>query len=227
MCAQQGNTSGPVMVHFTRIRYMIRLLPSLTLLLALFWSGHASASTQEPLCNPGDYVASAGVSNVAVGVATDQTIVTMLWCYEWSKGVTYTIGAWDPAAMPVNTCGMSSSTESVAMFGIAFWNSCLAGVGSTFTSPQQTVINNLLQLWLPRMVTRASETVYQLSPAGTIESAGRALPAGAHCGNAMIFTSPVGAHYYSVAGDIATSGEVLPAGTMAQCAIKFPPAAGW
>lgn len=208
---------------------MIRLLLSLTLLLALFWSGHASAGTtlQKPLCNPGDYVASEGVSNVAVGVATDQTIVTMLWCYEWSKGITYTIGAWDPAIAPVNMCGISSSTESVAMFGIAFWNSCLAGMGSTFTGAQQTVINNLLHQWLPRMVTHTGDTVYRLSPAGTIESAGALLPAGAHCGNAMIFTSPAGAHYFSVAGDIATSGAVLPAGVMAQCAITYPPAAGW
>jgi hypothetical protein len=209
---------------------MIRLLSPFALLLALFWSGHASASTPppQPLCNPGDYVASEGVSNVAVGVATDQTVVTMLWCYEWSKGLTYTIGAWDPAVAPVSVCGISSSNESVAMFGIAFWNSCLVGVGSTFTGPQQTVINNLLALWLPKMVTRAGETVYQLSAAGTIESAGTALAAGAHCGNAMIFTSPAaGAHYYSVAGDIATSGVVLPAGSMAQCAISYPPAAGW
>ena len=208
---------------------MIRLLPSLALLFALFWSGHASAATPqpEPLCNPGDYVASAGVSNVAVGVATDQTIVTMLWCYERSKGLTYTVGAWDPAVAPVNMCGISSSAESVAMFGIAFWNSCLVGVNSTFTSAQQTVIGNLQKLWLPRMVTHAGETVYRLSPAGTIESTGAALPAGAHCGNAMIFMSPAGAHYYSVAGDVATSGAVLPAGDMAQCAITYPPAAGW
>jgi hypothetical protein len=53
------------------------------------------------------------------------------------------------------------------------------------------------------------------------------LPAGAHCGNARIFTSPAGAHYYSVAGDIVASGAVLPAGVMAQCAINYPPAAGW
>jgi hypothetical protein len=208
---------------------MIRLLLPLTLLLALFWSSHASASTpqQEPLCNPGDYVASAGASNVAVGVATDETIVTMLWCYEWSKGLTYTIGAWDPAVAPVNMCGISSSTESVAMFGIAFWNSCLVGAGGTFTSAQQTVINNLLKVWLPRMATHGAETVYRLSSSGTIESTGTDLPAGAHCGNAMIFTSPGGAHYYSVAGDVATSGAVLPAGSMAQCAITYPPAAGW
>jgi hypothetical protein len=201
----------------------------LTLLFALFWSGHASAAAapQQPFCNPGDYVASEGVSNVAVGVATDQSIVTVLWCYEWSKGLTYTIGAWDPALSPVNMCGMSSSNESVAMFGIAFWNSCLTGAGSTFTTAQHAVINNLLHLWLPKMVTRAAETVYQLSPTGTIESAGTALPANAHCGNEMIFTSPVGAHYYSVAGDIARSGAVLPAGAMAQCAVAFPPAAGW
>ena len=100
---------------------MIRLLMPLTLLLALFWSGHAAAAIPQPLCNPGDYVASEGVSNVAVGVATDQTVVTVLWCYEWSKGLTYTVGAWDPAVAPVNLCGMSSATESVAMFGIAFW----------------------------------------------------------------------------------------------------------
>lgn len=208
---------------------MIRLSLSLTLLLALFWSGHAAAWTtqSQPLCNPGDYVASEGVSNVAVGVATDQTIVTMLWCYEWSKGLSYTIGAWDSAVAPVDMCGISSSTESVAMFGMAFWNSCLAGIGSTFTSPQQTVINNLLKLWLPRMVTHTGETVYKLSAAGVIESAGADLPAGAHCASAMIFTSPAGAHYYSVAGDISTTGAVLPAGVMAQCAITYPPAAGW
>jgi hypothetical protein len=207
---------------------MIRPLLSLTLLLALFWSSHASAWTaQEPLCNPGDYVASEGVSNVAVGVAADQTVVTMLWCYEWSKGLTYTVGAWDPAVAPVNVCGISSSTESVAMFGIAFWNSCLAGSGSTFTSAQQTVINNLLHLWLPRMVTHTAEAVYQLSAAGKIESAGTALPAGAHCGNAVIYTSPAGAHYFSVAGDTATSGAVLPAGAMAQCSITYPLAEGW
>lgn len=219
----------PTMIHFTRIPHMIRLLLSLTLLLALFWSGHASAGTTQPqpLCNPGDYVASAGVSNVAVGVATDQTIVTLLWCYEWSKGLTYTIGAWDPAVSPVNMCGISSSTESVAMFGIAFWNSCLVGGGSNFTSAQQAVIKDLLQLWLPKMATHTAETVYKLSSEGAIESAGAAVPAGAHCGNAMIFTSPAGAHYYSVAGGIAMSGAVLPADVMAQCAITYPPAAGW
>jgi hypothetical protein len=208
---------------------MIRLLLSLALSVALFWSSHVSAATPppQPLCNPGEYMASDGVSNVAVGVATDKSIVTVLWCYEWSKGLTYTIGAWDPAARPVNLCGMSSSAESVAMFGIAFWNSCLAGVGSTFSTAQQTVINDLLQLWLPKMVTRAAETVYKLSPAGTIESAGAALPADAHCGDAMIFTSPSGAHYYSVAGDTAKSGALLAAGAMAQCEIAFPPAAGW
>jgi hypothetical protein len=208
---------------------MIRLLVSLTLLLALFWSGHASAATppSQPYCNPGDYMASEGVSNVAVGVATDLSIVTVLWCYEWSNGLTYSVSAWYPAISPVNMCGMSSSTESVAMFAIAFWNSCLAGAGSTFTGAQQTVVNNLLKLWLPKMVTRAAESVYRLSPTGTIESAGSALPADAHCGNEMIFTSPMGAHYYSVAGDIATSGAVLPAGTMAQCEIIFPPAKGW
>ena len=208
---------------------MLRLLLLPALLIAWFWSGHASAATPspEPLCNPGDYMAADHVSNVAVGVATDQSIVTVLWCYEWSSGLTYTIGAWDPAASPVNMCGMSSSAESVAMFGIAFWHSCLAGVGSTFTTPQETVINKLLQRWLPKMVTRAAETVYKLSPSGTIESAGAALPANAHCGDAMIFTSPVGAHYYSVAGDTTTSGGVLPAGTMAQCQVIFPPTAGW
>jgi hypothetical protein len=208
---------------------MTRLLLSLPLLFALFWSCHASAAAAlpQPLCNPGDYMASDGVSNVAVGVATDQSIVTVLWCYEWSKGLTYTVGAWDPVAKPVNMCGMSSSAESVAMFGIAFWHSCLAGIGSTFSAPQQTVVKDLLQLWLPKMVTRAAGTVYKLSPAGTIESAGASLAADEPCADAMIFTSPSGAHYYSVAGDKATSGATLPAGSMAQCEITFPPAAGW
>jgi hypothetical protein len=208
---------------------MIRLLLSLTLLFALFWSDHASAAAPpaQPFCNPGDYIASEGVANVAVGVSTDKSIVTMLWCYEWSKGLTYTIGAWDPAVSPVNMCGMSSSAESVAMFGIAFWHSCLAGASNAFTSAQQTVAKNLLRQWLPKMVTRAAETVYKLSPGGTIESAGTGLRADAPCGDQMIFTSPVGAHYYSVAGDIATSGATLPAGTMAQCEIIYPPAAGW
>ena len=206
---------------------MLRLLLSLTLLLALFWSGHVSAATASPQCNPGDYVASEGVSNVAVGVATDMSIVTVLWCYEASKGLTYTIGAWYPAISPVNMCGISSSSESVAMFAIAFWNSCLAGAGSTFTTAQETVVNHLLKLWLPRtLVTRTAETVYRVSE-GKLEATGSTLQAGAQCSNEVIYTSPAGAHFYYVGGEIATSGTALPAGSLAQCEINFPPAKGW
>jgi hypothetical protein len=209
---------------------MIRLLLSLTLLFALFWSGHASAATppSQPYCNPGDYMASEGVSNVAVGVATDLSIVTVLWCYEWSNGLTYSVSAWYPAISPVNMCGMSSSTESVAMFAIAFWNSCLAKAGSTFTTAQEATINHLLKLWLPKIeVTRAAETVYHVSPGGKIESTGAVLQAGAQCGSEVVYTSPAGAHYYYVGGEIATSGATLPAGSLALCEINFPPAKGW
>jgi hypothetical protein len=191
-------------------------------LVAILLCGLAHASTSAPRCNPGDY---SPTVNWQVAVASDQSIVSILWCND-STGLNYWATGWNPAAAPVNECAGNIRDASATLLLTAFWSNCMAGAG-TLTAAQQTSVNQLLHLWMPKLQTPAQQAVFQYANGkleGTME--GRVV-AHAPCGDTVVATSASNVDYYDVSGQKFTDGTVIPANSAAVCRLVTPPAAGW
>jgi hypothetical protein len=189
------------------------------LVLAILFCGIAHA--QAPRCNPGDY---APTVNWQVGVASDQSIVSVLWCHD-SEGLDWWAAGWNPAEAPVNDCAGNLQSESVITMMAAFWESCLTG-GKSLTSPQQTTLNHLLALWLPREETLSIKSVYEYSDGALVGSAQGTVAANTHCGSKVV-ASAGGEEYYDVSGQKYQNGSVIPEHSAAVCKLVKPPKGGF
>ena len=190
-------------------------------LVSILFCGAAHA--QAPSCGPGQYPPNV---NWQVSVASDATIVTLLWCYEADVGLTWFFAGWDPIAAPVNACaGKISRSSSVLTLMAAFWSNCLAGAGQ-LTIPQTQAAQALQALWLPVLQTTKQEQVLFVD--NGVESGTEEISAGATCGiTAVPVNNNRSTNWYSVAGQTAVDGTTLPSDAVARCSIIYPPVSGW
>jgi hypothetical protein len=190
-------------------------------ILAIFFCGLAHA--EAPRCNPGDY---SPTVNWQVGVSADQSIVSILWCND-SSGLTWWAAGWNPAESPINACAGNIKSQSAATMMAAFWANCLAGAGTTLTSPQQTAVNLLVQRWIPKLETPGERLVYQYANGALVGRALGVTAAHALCGKTVVATNAKGEDYYDVSGEHYDYGGVIPPNSAAPCSLVAPPAAGW
>jgi len=174
-----------------------------------------------PRCSPGDY---SPTVNWQVAVASDQSIVSIIWCSD-SDSLEWWGTGWNPADTPVNSCAGNVKSDSAATLIAAFWANCLTGSGS-LTAPQQTAINRLVALWIPKIETPAVEPVYQYADGALVGSSQGTVAAQTSCGLKVV-ASVHGVDYYSVAGEYYQGGGVIPAHMSAACKLVTPPAKGW
>ena len=189
-------------------------------LVAILFCGFAhGAETQR--CNPGDY---SPTVNWQVGVASDQSIVSIVWCDD-STGLDWWAAAWNPAETPVNSCAGNVQSESGAALMGAFWASCLTGSGS-LTSAQQTTAKHLLTLWMPKMVTPEQQNVWHYANGKLVgKSDGKVAPHTV-CQKTVV-AAVDGVYYYDISGDYFEDGSIIPPHSAARCRIEVPPAKGW
>jgi hypothetical protein len=191
------------------------------LILGILFCGIAHAGAG-PRCSPGEY---SPTVNWQVAVASDQSIVSIIWCND-AEGLDWWGTSWNPKETPVDACAGNIQSDSMITLMAAFWANCLTGSGS-LTAPQQTAINRLVALWMPRLETPATEAVYQYDAEGAI--------VGGSQGSVVIHTPCLpnvvatahGEYYYNVAGEHYKDGGVIPAHMAAPCALTKPPYAGW
>jgi hypothetical protein len=189
-------------------------------ILGILFCGIAHAS-EAPRCNPGDY---SPTVNWQVGVASDASIVSILWCND-STGLGMWSAGWNPVQTPVTSCAGNIKSESPALMLSAFWESCLTGTAA-ITSAQQTEINHLVQLWMPKLETSQEEGVYPYANGQlTGHSVGR-IAANVNCRTTVVATHN-SVDYYDVSGLLLANGQVIPAGHASACKLVTPPAAGW
>jgi hypothetical protein len=190
-------------------------------LLAILCCGLAHAASG-PRCSPGSY---SPTVNWQVGVASDQSIVSILWCDD-STGLDVWASGWNPAEEPVNACAGSVRSESPMELMAAFWTSCLSGTGS-LTSAQQTTMKHLLTLWMPKMETPAQQNVWNYDANGELVGQSKGLVA-EHtiCQNNVVAVAG-GVYYYDVSGETFVDGKTVPAHSAARCRIEVAPAKGW
>jgi hypothetical protein len=188
-------------------------------LLATLFCGFAHA--EAPRCNPGEY---APTVNWQVGVASDQSIVSILWCSD-STGLEWWAAGWNPAEAPVNSCAGNLRSENASMLMAAFWASCLAGSGS-LTAAQQTTVNRLLQLWMPKLETPAQQAVYQYANGELVGHLVGRVAAHTVCQRTVV-ASMKGEDYYDVSGQHFLDGADIPPHSAAVCRIQAPPEKGW
>lgn len=189
------------------------------LILGILFCGIAHAG---PRCNPGEY---SPTVNWQVGVASDQSIVSILWCND-ADSLEWWGAGWNPSEAPVNSCAGNIQSQSVVTLMAAFWSNCLAGSGS-LTSPQQTAINHLVALWVPKVETATVESVYEYNAEGAlVGSAQGTVAANTPCLGKVV-ASAHGTYYYNVAGGRYQSGGVIPAHMAAVCKLMTPPPTGW
>jgi len=181
----------------------------------------ACAHAEAPRCNPGDY---SPTVNWQVGVASDQSIVSILWCND-SVGLDLWAAGWNPAQAPVNACAGNVQSESAALLMTAFWQNCLTGSG-TLTSAQQTVVAHLVQLWLPKLQTAEEEGVYRYANGALVGYSEGKLSAHTNCHRSVVATRN-GIDFYDVSGLLFANGGVIPANSAAACKLVPPPATGW
>ena len=176
---------------------------------------------ETPRCNPGDY---SPTVNWQVGVASAQSIVSLLWCDD-STGLDWWAAAWNPAETPVNSCAGNVQSESGAALMGAFWASCLTGSGS-LTSAQQTTAKHLLTLWMPKMVTPEQQNVWHYANGKLVgKSDGKVAPHTV-CQKTVV-AAVDGVYYYDVSGEYYEDGGIIPPHSAARCRIEVPPAKGW
>jgi hypothetical protein len=188
------------------------------LILGILFCGIAHAA---PRCNPGEY---SPTVNWQVGVASDQSIVSILWCND-AESLEWWGAGWNPMEAPVNSCAGNIQAQSVVTMMAAFWGNCLAGSGS-LTSPQQTAINRLVGLWMPKLETPAVEPVYQYDAGALVGSAQGSVAAHTPCLGKVV-ASVHGVYYYNVASERYQTGGVIPAHMAAVCQLVTPPQTGW
>jgi hypothetical protein len=188
-------------------------------LLAVLFCGFAHASA--PRCNPGDY---SPTVNWQVGVASDQSIVSILWCND-STGLQWWASGWNPLETPVSSCAGNIRSDSATSVLAAFWASCLAGSGS-LTSAQQTTVNHLLTLWMPKLETPGEQAVYQYANGELVGHFEGRVAAHTVCQRTVV-ASVKGVDYYDVSGQYFTDGAEIPAHSAAVCRLAAPPETGW
>jgi hypothetical protein len=194
------------------------------LILGVLFCGLAHANTTgAPRCNPGDY---SPTVNWQVGVASDQSIVSILWCND-STGLQLWAAGWNPAEAPVTSCAGNIRSESAALLMTAFWENCLEGSGTgNLTVPQQTAVTHLVQLWLPKMQAPSQENVYEYTNGVLTNTVEGQLPANSTCHRTVIGTRQ-GVEFYDVSGLLFTNGSVIPPNSAAVCKLVAPPETGW
>jgi hypothetical protein len=189
-------------------------------LLAILFCGFAHAAA--PRCNPGDY---SPTVNWEVGVAAEQSIVSILWCND-STGLEWWAAGWNPVEAPINSCAGNLRSESATTLMAAFWANCLSGNGS-LTAAQQTTVNRLLLLWMPKLETPVEHNVYEYANGELLDRPreGR-VPAHTVCQKTVV-ASLKGVDYYDVSGQYFVDGAVIPPHSAAVCTLAPPPATGW
>jgi hypothetical protein len=188
------------------------------LILGILFCG--SVHAQEPRCSPGQY---SPTVNWQVGVASDASIVSILWCSD-SVGLDWWATGWDPARTPVNSCAGNVRSESATTLLAAFWTNCLSGTAA-LTTAQQTEVDRLLQMWMPKLETPREEAVYRYANGALVDHEG-SLAAHSPCSSQVVATHD-GVDFYDVSGLAFTDGSVIPAHSAAQCQVVPPPATGW
>lgn len=179
------------------------------------------AHAEAPRCNPGDY---SPTVNWQVGVASDASIVSILWCNDTS-GLEMWSAGWNPAQSPVTSCAGNIQSESAAVMISAFWANCLETSG-TITAAQQTAINRLVTLWMPKLETSADEGIYPYASGQlTGHSIGR-IAAKVNCHTKVVATRD-GIDFYDVSGLPLADGNIIPADHAAACKLVTPPETGW
>jgi hypothetical protein len=189
------------------------------LILGILFCGIAHAG---PRCVPGQYTPTV---NWQLAVASDQSIVSILWCND-SESLQWWAGGWNPQESPVNSCAANLHSSSAVTLLTTFWGSCLAGSGS-LTAPQQTAVNRLVAMWVPKLETPAVESVYQYDPDGALVGGAQGtIDAHSPCLGKVVATVQ-GVYYYNVAGQHYQNGGVIPAHMAALCQLMTPPPTGW
>jgi hypothetical protein len=188
------------------------------LILGILFCGIAHAG---PRCNPGEY---SPTVNWQVAVASDQSIVSILWCND-SDSLQFWATGWNPQQSPVNSCAGSAQASTVNLLAV-FWDNCLASGGS-LTAPQQTAVNRLVALWMPKLESPAVEPVYQYDGGGTLVGGAQGTIAAHTPCLGKVVASVNGEYYYNVAGQHYAEGGTIPAHMAALCQLMTPPATGW
>jgi len=189
------------------------------LILGILFCGIAHAAA--PRCNPGDY---SPTVNWQVGVASDSSIVSVLWCND-SVGLDWWASGWNPNEAPVTSCAGNVRSESATTLLTAFWANCLAGA-ATLTTAQQTTVRHLLQMWMPKLQTPGDQAVYQYANGEMTGAPLGRVAAHSDCSDKVVATRN-GVDYYDVSGLAFLDGSVIPAHSAAACRLVAPPASGW
>lgn len=188
-------------------------------LLAILFCGFAHAEV--PRCNPGDY---SPTVNWQVGVASDQSIVSILWCND-STGLEWWAAGWNPAETPVDSCAGNIRSESATTLMATFWANCLVRSGS-LTAAQQTTVNRLLLLWMPKLQTPGAQAVYQYANGELVGHWDGRVAAHTPC-HTTVVASVKGVDYYDVSGEYFIDGTAIPPHSAAVCRLEAPPEKGW
>jgi hypothetical protein len=189
-------------------------------LLAILFCGFAHAAGA-PRCTPGEY---SPTVNWQVGVASDQTIASILWCDD-STGPDVWGSGWNPAEDPVNDCAAGIRTNSSTALMAEFWANCLTGTGS-LTSAQQTTMKHLLTLWMPKMETPEQQNVWHYANGELVGQSTGKVAQHTICQSTVVATVD-GAYYYDVSGESFVEGGTIPPHSAARCRIQVAPTKGW
>jgi hypothetical protein len=180
------------------------------------------AHAEAPRCNPGDY---SPTVNWQVGVSTDESIVSILWCND-SAGLTWWGAGWNPRDAPVNACAGNIKSQSSTMLLTAFWAHCLSS-SATLTAPQQAAVDRLVRRWLPKLETSKDVPVYRYASGALAGQSIGTSAANITCGSTVVATDAHGVDYYDVSGQHYDNDTVIPPDSAAACTLLTPPEIGW